>query len=426
MSGDGKSSAQLSVVGALTEPTTEDVEGILGEMIDNGVQISLADALASVTLVAQAKAIFRVREQKRLKEAEEKAEKEAEAAQRAEEARRKAVERVAEAELQRMLEVETAPPAKPEAIAAFVQAAERNEIARPQVVSISALVSNEFDGITVVEPIDTMKQKYGSMLPAIVFTMWQYAAAFRGWLAKYKRPVLDALKFERQKLSAEQDAEYISRLEGRMERFDGLFVMINEVIIDGWGKDPKKNMAEYDFFARVEDACNNEGFAGLRDVPQQLTAEEKQKQADEAKAREAMAKAREACQSDMVARLIIAGFIKDDAEKMSGAWLRKWDGQMSAVVVLTTKAVNFALANESDKAAKLAKAAGIMDDAFDALVGAKRVELKEAAEKLATRAVSNRGPQAGAATRDRPVKKDKGGKKNKDNKRGGKEDRRKK
>ncbi len=176
MSGDGKSVAQLSVVGELAEPTHEDVEGILGEMIDRGIQISMEDALASSSLVARAKAIFRVREQKRMKEAEERVKKEAEVAQRAEEARRKRLEQAAEVELQRMLEVETAKPVPSEAIATFVEATREKSVstktvvARPPVINISAMVSHEFDGITVVDPIETMKQKHGSMLLALVFT----------------------------------------------------------------------------------------------------------------------------------------------------------------------------------------------------------------------------------------------------------------
>lgn len=410
-------------------PTEGEIGQILGEMIDRGIPMSLEAALQSAALVAKAKAIWEAREAKRLKELGEKARKEAEEALRRKEAEERRALAAAEAALDQMLEAETAPPAPPEAITAFVEAIktkgsdERTVVARPDVVKVQDLVTEEFDGIAAVEPIQTLKQKFGTDLPELVFLCWQLAAAFRGWLAKYKKRVLDTLKIERQKLSSEQDGDFVKTLEERIARFDGLFEKINEVITGGWSKDPKKDMAEPSFFFQVEKELGGSSkFSYLREVPRRLTPEERQKQADEAKAREAAVKAREQCVVAVRNRLTTAGFSVDEAEKMATSWLRKWDGGLNVVEILTTKAINLAISGENDRAKRVAKSAGIETVAFDALVGAKQAELAELAAKQAAAALANRGPQAGAMSpRAKPKsKKDEGNKK----KRGGQGDRR--
>lgn len=430
MSGDGKTNLSVVDGGLASEPTDVQLGDILGEIVDglanNGIQLSMESAYKSLKLVAQAKAIFAAREKRRLEEAEVEARKKAEAARRQVEMQEKAALNAAELFADELLNAATASPAPPEAIAAFVEAAGQKTVpARPQLTNTELVDSIVPAGmVTEVSQLDGLKENFSSMLPAIVFQSWQYAAAFRGWLAKYKKPVVEAVKAERQKLSAEQDADFIGALEERVTRFDDLFTMINAVIVDGWGKNPKTDMATFNFFSDVEEACNGTKFGQLRDMPQRFTAEEKKAMADEAKAREVAVKARGACQFDIMTRLINAGFSEEDSAKMASAWLRKCDGGLEASNVLTTKAINFALIGETDKAAKVALAAGLDTDVFDALVGAKKAELEESARKQAVAALANRGTQAGAmAPNAKPKsKKDKGGKNNKKN--GGKEGRR--
>lgn len=390
-------SPKLVVVGS-GEPTQWEVEQILGEMIDRGIPVSIECALAK--FVAGAKAIWKAREEKRLKEEEEKAVAKVEAERRRQAEAERAVEKAGEAVLRQMLEAETAPPATSEQITAFVAVVSKKE--EPEYATSMSLAP-------VPGPVEGLKEKLGAKLPALVFACWEYAAAFRGWLAKYKRRVLDALKAERRKVVSEQDAEYSGALEGCAKRFDELFAMVNEVIADGWGKDPKKDLAAPRFFFRLEEEVGKDSrFARLREVPRRLTAEEKKKMAEEAVAREAMAKAREQC-ADEVKKRLLGCFSVEEAGRMAAAWLRKWDG-LNAVEVLTAKAVNFALAGEAKKGAMVAQAAGIAADAFDALVGARKAEMASAAEKQAAQALSNRGPQAGAMKpRTKPPKKEKGG-----------------